>query len=333
MYDDGIIQSTKEMMMKTIAILGARGRVSHAVARAFLARNWRVIAVTRDGKTPEGLTQAEARAADAMDQAALIAACRGADVIFNGLNPVYTDWAEKVPVFTANVIAAVKATGALHLLAGNVYNYGRSIPPIADETTPMPGDTRKGMIRNVMETAFEEAARDGVNTTIVRAGDFYGGNGRGSWFDLAITAKLDKGVFTWPGAMDIDHAWAYLPDLAEAFVKIAEMGGDESGFATYTFEGHTLSGTQMKKLIETALGGKSLKRSGIPWLLLRAGGLVMPMWREIAEVSYLWFTPHSLSGKRLEAAIGPLAKTSSETAVAEALAELDLVTAKFDQAA
>lgn len=314
--------------MKTIAVLGARGRVSRVVARTFLDRNWRVIAATRDGKLPQGLARAEGRAADAMDQAALIAACRGADVILNGLNPVYTDWAEKVPVFTANVIAAAKATGALHLLAGNVYNYGRSIPAIADETSPMPGDTGKGMIRNAMEKAFERAAGDGVKTTIVRAGDFYGGDGRGAWFDLGITGKLDKGIFTWPGAMDIDHAWAYLPDLADAFVKIAETGGDESGFATYTFEGHTLSGTQMKKLIEKALGGKSLKRSSIPWLLLRAAGLVVPKWQEVVEVSYLWFTPHRLSGKRLEAAIGPLAKTSPDTAIAEALAELGFATIK-----
>lgn len=274
--------------MKTIAILGARGRVSHAVACAFLARNWRVIAVTRDGK---------------------------------------------VPVLTANVIAAAKATGALHLLAGNVYNYGRSIPAIADETTPMPGETGKGMIRNTMERAFEEAARDGVKTTIVRAGDFYGGDGRGSWFDLTITAKLDKGVFTWPGAMDIDHAWAYLPDLAQAFVKIAEMGGDERGFATYTFAGHTLNGAQMQQLIEKALGGKSLKRSSIPWLLLSVGGLVVPMWREIAELSYLWFKPHRLSGKRLEAAIGQLEETPPEAAVAEALAELGFGTVKSNRAA
>ena len=319
--------------MKTIAILGARGRLSRMVARAFLAHDWRVIAVTRDGKTPEGLDGAEARAADAMDQSALVAACRGVDVIFNGLNPVYTDWAEKVPVFTANVIAATRATGALHLLPGNVYNYGRRIPAVADEATPMPGETGKGVIRNAMERAFADAARDGMKTIVVRAGDFYGGDGRGSWFDLVIAAKLDKGVFTWPGAADIDHAWAYLPDLAQAFVRLAEKGPGEAGFETYTFAGHTLSGDDMQRLVEKALGGKRLKRAGMPWLMLRAGGLVVPMWREISEMSYLWFTPHRLSGKKLEAAIGSLTGTAPETAVAEALAELGLGAAPMSQAA
>ncbi|MCY0092864.1 NAD(P)H-binding protein [Hoeflea ulvae] len=319
--------------MKTIAILGARGRLSRMVARAFLAQNWRVIAITRNGALPEGLSQAEGRAADAMDQAALIAACRGADVIFNGLNPIYTEWADRVPVFTANVIAAARASGALHLLPGNVYNYGRSIPEIADETTPMPGETAKGKIRNAMEQSFKDAAKDGVKTSILRAGDFYGGDGRGSWFDLSITARLDKGVFTWPGAMDIDHAWAYLPDLAQAFVKLAEKGCDETGFESYTFAGHSLSGTQMKRHIEKALGGKSLKRAGIPWLLLRTGGLVVPMWREISEMSYLWFTPHRLSGDKLAAAIGPIAETAPEKAVAEALAELDHQVSQHSKAA
>ncbi|AKI02856.1 NADH(P)-binding [Hoeflea sp. IMCC20628] len=308
--------------MKTIAILGARGRLSRMVARAFLAQNWQVIAITRDGKAPEGVAQADCRAADAMDKAALISACQGADVIFNGLNPIYTEWADKVPVFTANVIAAAKATGALHLLPGNVYNYGRSIPDLADETTAMPGDTGKGKIRNAMEQAFKDAAKNGVKTIILRAGDFYGGDGRGSWFDLAITAKLDKGAFTWPGAMDIDHAWAYLPDLAQAFVKLADKGCGSSGYEHYTFEGHTLSGTEMKRLVEQALGGKSLKQAGMPWLLLRAGGLVVPMWREISEMSYLWFTPHRLSGDKLAVAIGPFAQTAPDIAVAKALAEL-----------
>lgn len=317
--------------MKTIAILGARGRLGRMVARAFLARDWQVIAVTRDGKAPAGLEPAECRAADALDQSSLIAACRGADVIFNGLNPVYTDWADKVPRLTANVVAAAKSTGALHLFPGNVYNYGRSIPAVADEATPTPDETRKGAIRNVMERAFANAARDGVKTIVLRAGDFYGGDGRGSWFDLLIVSKLHKGIFTWPGAMDIDHAWAYLPDLAEAFVRLAEKGCDGTGCESYTFAGHTLSGAEMKRLVEQTLN-RPLKQAGLPWLLLRIGGLVVPMWRELAEVSYLWFRPHRLSGDRLEAAIGPVAATNPAQAIAEALAELGLDNASHSRA-
>lgn len=311
--------------MKTIAILGARGRLGNMVARAFLARNWRVIAVTRDGKPPRGLEDTETRAADAMDPDSLTAACRGADVIFNGLNPVYTDWQRMAVPMADNVIAAARATGALHLFPGNVYNYGRSIPALADEASPMPGETGKGVIRNTMEARFKAAAESGVRTIVLRAGDFYGGKAAGSWFDLVITARLAKGVFTWPGTAAIEHAWAYLPDLAQAFVKLAETAPSGDRFECYTFAGHTLSGSDMQQLVEAALG-KPLKRAGLPWLLLRAGGLVVPMWREIVEMSYLWFTPHRLSGARLEAAVGPLAGTCPADAIAQALGDLGYVT-------
>lgn len=318
--------------MQTVAVLGARGRLGRVVARAFLARNWRVIAVTRDGAVPLGLAGAETRAADAMDRQALVNACAGADVIFNGLNPAYTRWSEQCPVLAENVLAAARACGALHLFAGNVYNYGPVIPQLVDDATPMAGGTRKGDIRNAMERAFEAAARDDgpghVSTTVLRAGDFYGGDGTGSWFDLAVTSKVEKNVFTWPGgtgasAMHRDHAWAYLPDLARAFVALAENGCDEPGFQTYTFAGHTLSGAAMKTHIEEALG-RRLKPAGIPWWLIRAGGVIAPMWRELAEISYLWFRPHRLSGAKLEAAVGPLPATEPALAVAKALADLGL---------
>lgn len=316
--------------MQTVAILGAHGRLGRVVARAFLAQGWRVIAVTRDGTRPTGLVGAQSRAANAMDRQALIDACAGADVIFNGLNPRYTRWKQECLIQAGNVIAAASASGALHLFAGNVYNYGPVIPHLVDETTPMAGGTVKGDIRNAMEQHFQDAAAGGrgkgVKTIILRAGDFYGGDGTGSWFDQAIAAKAGKGVFTWPGgageaAMQRDHAWAYLPDLARAFVALAGKGGDETGFETYTFAGHTLSGAAMKAHMENALG-RRLRPVGIPWWLIRAGSLVAPMWRELAEISYLWFRPHRLSGARLEAAIGPLVQTEPDRAVAEALADL-----------
>jgi hypothetical protein len=37
-----------------------------------------------------------------------------------------------------------------------------------------------------------------------------------------IVKKLPQGRVTWPGALDAPHAWAYLPDLAQAFVRAAE---------------------------------------------------------------------------------------------------------------
>lgn len=310
--------------MQTIAVLGAKGRLSHAVALAFRDARWRVIAVTRDGKSVAGLEGIEMRDADALDADVLIAATRGADVIFNGLNPPYPDWAAKAMPMARNVMAAAKAHGAMHLFPGNVYNFGREIPPLADETTPFHPSTRKGAIRIGMENLFAEEARtNGVRTILLRAGDFYGTAGTGSWFDLVIVSKLAKGVFTWPGAMDAPHAWAYLPDLARAFAALAEKRAGLQAFDSFTFAGHTMTGAELMAHTEAAMGRK-LKRAGMPWIVIRAGGLFVPMWREIAEMSYLWSTPHALSGAKLERTAGRLPSTPPAEAVRQAIADLGL---------
>lgn len=310
-------------MTLTIAVLGARGRLGRCVAKAGIEAGHRILAVTRDGKLPAGLEKAEARAADALDRQQLIEATRGADVIFNGLNPVYTDWEKVWAPMAANVAAAAKAHGALHLFAGNVYNFGREIPARVTPGTAQHGSTRKGAVRISIEAGFEKAAReDGVDTTILHAGDFYGGTGTGSWFDLVIGAKIRKGVFTWPGRADIPHAFAYLPDLGRAFIALAEKRDVLKGFNRFTFSGHTMSGETMMNHAAAA-AGRPLKRSAFPWLLIRAGGLVVPMWRELAEMAYLWFTPHQLDGSRLESVTGPLAATPEAEAVRQALIDME----------
>lgn len=313
--------------MTTVAVLGAKGRLSHTVAKAFHAAGYRVVAVSRNGSADGLPAGVEHRAADAMNREELIAATRDAEVIFNGLNPVYTDWKAKVLPMAENVVAAAKAHGAAHIFAGNLYNYGHRIRGVADETTPTFGSTRKGCLRIAMEERFERAAREeGVQTIVLRAGDFFGTDKRGSWFDLVIAAKLDKGVLTYPGPVDLPHAWAYLPDLAEAFVALADRRDRFGRFETFNFEGHTMTGAELAGHVEAVLGHK-VKRAGLPWIAIRAGGLFNAMWREIAEMSYLWFTPHRLSGRKLAAAVGEPAQTPARAAVRRALADLGIVDA------
>jgi nucleoside-diphosphate-sugar epimerase len=319
--------------MKKVTVLGAAGRLGDQVAKAFLDGGWKVRAVARGARTRTLRAGVEPVEADASDREALVAACEGSDVIFNGLNPVYTDWQDKVMPMARNVLAAAKATGATHLFPGNVYNYGSEIPPLAGPDTPEHGSTRKGALRIEMERLFADAAgRDGVRTIVLRAGDFYGGAKRGSWFDLVVTAKIAKGTFTYPGPMDLPHAWAYLPDLARAFVSLAERRDSLAGFDRFTFPGHTMRGSDLKEFCEQAVG-RPLRRAGMPWPIIRIGGVVYPMWREIAEMSYLWQRPHALSGDKLAAVIGPIEITPAAEAVRAALADLGTAIAPTRRAA
>ena len=154
---------------------------------------------------------------------------------------------------------------------------------------------------------------------------FSAGRVAGTWFDLGIAKKVAAGVFTYPGPMDVPHAWAYLPDLADAFVRLAGHAGELQPFEAFHFPGHTMTGSELKHYCETAMG-HALKLRGIPWPVLRLGGLVVPMLREVCEMAYLWRVPHSLDGSKLDALIGSVPKTDPAAAVAAALADMGVDT-------
>ena len=309
---------------KTIVILGAAGRVGDAAARAFLEAGWRVKGVARNARLAGLAPGVEAVKADAFDRAALIEACRGADVILNALNPKYTEWTEKVLPMAENVIAAAEAVGATHMLPGNVYNFGYGVAVGTKEDAPEAPSTDKAGIRIAMEKLFRGMAEErGVQTIVLRAGDFYGGTKPEGWLDLIILSKLKKGVFTWPGPVDIPHAFAYLPDLGRAFVALAEKRSELGTFERFHFAGHTLTGREMKAAAEAA-AGRPLELRGVPWVMLRAASLFSPMMREIVKMSYLWRTPHSLDGSKLERLVGPLPSTAPAEALRQAISDLDL---------
>jgi len=309
---------------KSVAVLGANGRLGHAAVEAFHAAGWRVRAVTRSGKGvfPAGV---EAHTADARDAASLIEATRGFGFIFNGLNPQYDEWRQKVLPMAANVVAAARANSCVHLFPGNVYNFGSRLPSLLSEATPFRGDHEKARIRIEAERMFEGASREkGVQTIVLRAGDFFGGPVRGSWFDLILTSAQKRGKVTHPGPSDLVHAWAYLPDLARAFVALAERAEQLPRFETFHFRGHDLTLDQMHAALERVTG-RQLRKAGLPWPLLGLVGLVYPLWREVFRMRYLWRRPHAMVGDRLEALIGPLPHTPLEAAVADSLAALGLM--------
>jgi nucleoside-diphosphate-sugar epimerase len=311
--------------MTKIAILGANGRLGRVVGKAFIDAGYDVRAVTRGGKVPAEFKGATAVAGDALDREALIRATQGVDIIFNGLNPIYTDWGKCLPM-AENVMAACHANSALHLFPGTVYNYGSPMPDVITEDTPFHPTTEKGRIRCAMEDLFRREADAGhVRTILLRAGDFFGGTGSGSWFDLVVAAKMSKGIYTAPGPVDLVHEWAYLPDFAKAFVGLADNLDKLGNYESLNLPGHAVTDLEIKAAAEKALG-RSLKMTSMPWWVLRAGSPLVAMWREIVSMSYLRFEPHQLVSTRLAGLIGEIPHTPLDQAVAEALEDIGTAT-------
>jgi nucleoside-diphosphate-sugar epimerase len=315
--NNGVTTTRKEpAMSSTVLIFGAAGRIGQVLASAFADAGWQVRAQARKA-LPDALAKracVQAVRCDANDKAALIRAAKGASVIVNALNPLYTEWHRLALPLADVALTVARASGALLMLPGNVYNYGRELPPALDSATPERGDTPKARIRIEMEARLAAAARGGVDSVVIRAGDFFGGPGSGTWLDMALASKLAKGRFVYPGNPGIAHAWAYLPDLAQAFVRVAERRAALHGHHRLNFAGHTLTGDEFKAALET-LAGHSLRIANLPWWFIRLAAPVMPMWRELLVMRYLWERPHALDDAALRALIG----TAPRTPLAQAL--------------
>ena len=66
------------------------------------------------------------------------------------------------------------------------------------------------------------------------------------------------------------------------------------------------------------------KYGGMPWRIIKLGGFVVPMWREIAEMQYLWNVPHALDDAALKKVTNILPATRFNAAMRESLIALGL---------
>jgi nucleoside-diphosphate-sugar epimerase len=311
---------------RTVLVLAANGRLGRAAVDAFAADGWRVLAQMRRAPTMPLPAQARPLQLPMADIGALAEAARGASVVVYGANPLYTAWAEQMLPLARQGMDTAQALGAAFMLPGNVYNFGTAPPPLIRAGAPQEADTPKGRLRVALEREMQARAGQGLRSVVIRAGDFYGG-GSGSWFDQAIVKDLRRGRLVYPGPSDRIHAWAYLPDLAAVFAAVA-ASGIGPGCTDLPFAGHALTGAALLQAIETAADTLGLRpaggfrHAGLPWWLLRLAGVAVPLWRDLAEMSYLWRVPHALDDAALRAHIGEVPHTPLEHALQASLRRL-----------
>ncbi len=316
-----------ETTTKIALILGATGGVGFETARALAARGYRIRAMHRDPERVKALLPgADWVRGDAMLCADVMAAATGCDVIFHGVNPPgYKNWAERVLPMAENSIAAAKENGARLVLPGTVYNYGPDAFPLLREDDRQDPVTKKGRIRVALEARLERAAwAEGVPVLILRGGDFFGPHlAQNSWFSNALV-KPDKPVrsVVYPGARDVGHAWAYLPDFAETVARLLERP-DLPRFARFHFGGHWFErGVEIAERLRVVAGAPNAPIRGMPWALLPLLAPVSTTFRELREMRYLWQVPVRLDNSALVAFLGEEPHTGIDTALRRTLAGL-----------
>ena len=309
---------------RSALVLGATGGVGGEVARLLLARGWSVRALHRD---PTALSKSHLASGvvwvrgDAMSESDVASAAAGVSVIVHAVNPPgYRNWGELVLPMLDNTIAAARSNGARILLPGTVYNFGPDAFPNLQETSPQNAVTAKGRIRVEMERRLHDAASAGAKVLIVRAGDFFGPKAGNNWFSQGLVKPgRPVTVITYPGR-GIGHQWAYLPDVAETMVRLLENSSTLAPFATFHMRGHwDADGTAMIDAIRKAVGNPNLKVRPMPWWLMRLLSPFVPLFRELAEMRYLWNAPVRMDNAQLTAALGAEPHTPLDVAVRKTL--------------
>jgi nucleoside-diphosphate-sugar epimerase len=311
--------------MRTALVLGAAGGIGGETAAALLRHGWSVRALVRDparaAAARGALAGVDWHQGDAMDQRSIVEAARGVALIAHAVNPPgYRNWGRLVLPMIDNTVAAARAAGARILLPGTIYNYGPDAYPLLTEDSPQHPVTRKGKIRVELERRLQGAGADGVQTVVLRAGDFFGPRAGNNWFSQGLVKPgVPVRSITYPGARGIGHSWAYLPDVAETFARLAEYRSPHA-FETFHFEGHwDADGTAVIAAIRRAAGNPGLKVKALPWPLLRLAAPFNETMRELVEMKPLWRTPVRLDNHKLLAVLGAEPRTPLDEAVATTL--------------
>jgi nucleoside-diphosphate-sugar epimerase len=266
--------------MGTQVIVGA-GPIGSGVARALLSQGEDVVVVTRSGSGPEGARRV---AMDAADAVALTEVAAGATAIFNCANPPYNRWATDWPPLAAAMLTAAVDSGAVLVIASNLYGYGR-VDQVMTPDLPLAADYSKGKVRAAMwqeALAAHQAGR--VRAVEVRASD-YVGPGAESHLDRVFPALVAGKRIRVLGDPDAQHGWTHTEDMAATMVAVA-VRPDTWGQPWHA--PCTAVRSQREALADAAelAGLGAPKVTALPGWQLRMAGVFNPVIRELPEVSY-----------------------------------------------
>jgi nucleoside-diphosphate-sugar epimerase len=263
-----------------------------------------VRAVNRSGKRP-GLmpNEVEIVAADVSNLQQAIDAARGADVVYQALNPPYHKWAELFPPLQLAALEAARTAGARYVSIDNLYGYGRVSGTLTEDAALNP-NTRKGRLRAAMTREVLDAhARGDVRAAILQSSDYYGPSVRLSQFgERTFRPMLAGKPADVTGRPDLPHSYAYIEDVGRA---AAVLGTRDEALGRVWFAPHAPALTQRAMIEEASrqLGMKPRIRVIGP-MMMRMAGLFVPAARESVEMLYQYTAPWVVSSAAIESAFG-----------------------------
>ncbi|MFV2195029.1 NAD-dependent epimerase/dehydratase family protein [Nocardiopsis sp. LOL_012] len=274
-------------------IVGA-GPLGTALARLLAESGEEVRVVTRSGGGPRH-PRIERVRADASGPAALTRAASGAAALYNCANPPsYTQWERDWPPLAASLLHAAEETGAVLVVAGNLYGYGPVDGPMHRDL-PLAATDHKGRLRARMwQEALDRHEAGAIRAVEVRSSDYIGAVAPLSSYVVFYAEQAFQGrtVRTF-GRWDLPHTVTYVPDVART---LAAAATDERawGRAWHVPSPPALTVRAMVADLVREGGARGPRVRRFPRPLLRAALPFSPFLREMGELLYQWDRPYLL---------------------------------------
>ena len=291
------------------------GPIGLAVVDELSRTGRRVRAVNRSGRAglPAGI---EVVSGDASDGAFSRSACEGAAVVYQCLNPPYTEWPRFFPPLQRGVLEGTVAAGAKLVSMENLYAYGPTGGRPLTEDLPLAATGRKGRTRAAMTQELLDAHSAGrVRVAIGRASDYFGPRGLlsamgGRVFYPLLAGKKAQTM----GKPDLLHTYTHLPDIAKGLVVLGERE-EALGEAWHLPSPQTVTTQEFVARIAREAATEPGVQA-MPKLLARAVGLFNSQVRELLEIWYEFDEPYVVDHSKFERAFGNIA-TPLEEAIRE----------------
>lgn len=307
-------------MSAGLHVIFGTGAAGLATFDALRRRGRTVRLINRSGHAPVG-ADVEVLAGDVRDTSFAIDAARGAAVVYQTLNPPYSQWSQQFPALQAGVLAAAEEAGARLVSLENVYMYGRPAGRPLTEDRQNNAHTVKGRLRAGMAEELLAAHRAGrVEISIGRASDYFGprGGAQSNLGDRVFPAALNGRTATVLGDPDQPHTYTYLPDIGEGLAVLGEHPDAPGRIWHLPNDPDTRTTRQLVHIIYRQAGHDHSRLRAVPPLLLRALGLVNPTVRELLEMQYQFEEPFIVDSSTITHHLG-IAATPIEQAITETL--------------
>jgi nucleoside-diphosphate-sugar epimerase len=178
----------------------------------------------------------------------------------------------------------------------NLYQVGAQTAP-RTEDMPLVATGEKAPILAEVARIWQ-ASRDRVLVAALRCSDFYGPGVTVSHLGGSAFGEVAKGR---PAQLlvppDTPHDFTYVPDIAQAAVKLLDAPNEDFGQAWNVPCAPTRSPRELLEMGAQALGQR-LRIWAVPFALLRPLGLVYRFAKEVADVGFTWDRPYVVDGSK-----------------------------------